>query len=842
MLVSVSGGLYVGFSASSASEDVGRRNRPPKFGVSMFILQERKTGDPGEPSTIQLCPTPRLKGAVCINALRSMILFSWKEPDQFVCSIIHKDFISKIFKKSVKEKAIGKKAEKLECNLGIFITTVEEHRNIPATQADLLKKKKKKTSMPAADSRDSQEKRFLNHMAGKETQPLTGRGTHAGKLPGAEKKLHEAVCVLLVELCERFTFFGIVCNMILFCTAKLGYRGYQAAMVNMCFVGTSTLSPVLLGWLAEHLVGRVRLVCICMVLHFLGTALLPVVSFPFEDVYIDRRHILLTLPKREQKIIFYFALLTASLGIGGIRAIGLQTVAGGHQRFAICFQEFHWLVNLNSAVVFVSISYIQQSVARNLGFLIPFVSGLMAMITIHMLRGEMIYKPKTDSSLLTTFGVICSALRTSCARHRCFSTGSWLDLAKENHGGHYSESQVEGTKSLTRLFPLFTFQILYRTCIVQLLPSPKSTKKPSKPNKLTYMTKIPSGYYLQTMNSNLHFSGFFLPVAAMNVISIVPLLILVPILECINSWLFSSKDTGHSPTIYIGHLCAALSVLVAGFSEIHRKRFPQVEQTLSKEVLLVSSMPCFHLAPQYILLGVAEALRCFRHLSIQIASSAGKFFKLEVILIQLIKQLITVSASFLRYNNLHEDCTNEFRGNPGEKLLKHEKTIKHYNAVLESQNPVPFTVWWKSSQRFVPPPSRDKNAFQRELLLPLCASQQASGTPFNSCQREVQQGLTVAADMGEYPTVPLMLEMMVTADPRWDKPQSELERKGGMGAGVLERYQMDEDGMGVHNTSTKSVSQKSQAAGTIVMDVSQGLLCECDCHHCVCVTVTTTTV
>lgn len=58
----------------------------------------------------------------------------------------------------------------------------------------------------------------------------------------------------------------------------------------------------------------------------------------------------------------------------------------------------------------------------------------------------------------------------------------------------------------------------------------------------------------------------------------------------------------------VGHLCAALSVMVAGFSEIHRKHFPQVEQTLSKEVLLVSSMPCFHLAPQYILLGVAEAL------------------------------------------------------------------------------------------------------------------------------------------------------------------------------------------------------------------------------------------
>lgn len=122
--------------------------------------------------------------------------------------------------------------------------------------------------MPDAERRETQEKGFLNHTADKEQRP--GRSNPAGKMLQPEKRLHEAVCVLLVELCERFTFFGIVCNMILFCTAKLGYCSYQAAMVNMCFVGSSTLSPVLVGWLAEYLVGRIKLVCICMFLHFLG--------------------------------------------------------------------------------------------------------------------------------------------------------------------------------------------------------------------------------------------------------------------------------------------------------------------------------------------------------------------------------------------------------------------------------------------------------------------------------------------------------------------------------------------------------------------------------------------
>lgn len=55
-------------------------------------------------------------------------------------------------------------------------------------------------------------------------------------------------------------------------------------------------------------------------------------------------------------------------------------------------------------------------------------------------------------------------------------------------------------------------------------------------------------------------------------------------------------------------MSAALAVMAAGFFEVHRKDLPVVEQRLSGKIFPVSSMLCFHLAPQYILLGVAEAL------------------------------------------------------------------------------------------------------------------------------------------------------------------------------------------------------------------------------------------
>uniref|UniRef100_A0A8C2WB00 Solute carrier family 15 member 5 n=1 Tax=Chinchilla lanigera TaxID=34839 RepID=A0A8C2WB00_CHILA len=89
-------------------------------------------------------------------------------------------------------------------------------------------------------------------------------------------------------------------------------------------------------------------------------------------------------------------------------------------------------------------------------------------------------------------------------------------------GGCYSEPHVEDTKFFFTLLPFFIFQILYRTCVMQ----------------------IPSGYYLQTMNSNLNLDGFLLPIAVMNAISILPLLILVPFMECFSTCLFPWKRDG----------------------------------------------------------------------------------------------------------------------------------------------------------------------------------------------------------------------------------------------------------------------------------------------------------
>lgn len=63
----------------------------------------------------------------------------------------------------------------------------------------------------------------------------------------------------------------------------------------------------------------------------------------------------------------------------------------------------------------------------------------------------------------------------------------------------------------------------------------------------TCFSQIPSGYYIQTMNSNLHLVDLLLPIGVMNVISILPLLLFAPLIECVWTCYLSMDKTPLAP-------------------------------------------------------------------------------------------------------------------------------------------------------------------------------------------------------------------------------------------------------------------------------------------------------
>nr|XP_012303036.1 solute carrier family 15 member 5 isoform X2 [Aotus nancymaae] len=465
------------------------------------------------------------------------------------------------------------------------------------------------------------------------------------------KKIQVGICLLLVELCERFTFFEVVCNMIPFCTVKLGYHNCQAAILNLCFIGTSMLTPVFAGWLADVYLGRNKLVCICLFLHFLGTALLSVVAFPLEDFYLGTYHVVNSIPKTQQHRLFYVALLTICLGMGGVRAIicplgpfGLQEY--GSQKRMSFFNWFYWLMNLNATIVFLGISYIQQSLAWALVLLIPFMSTLMALTILHMMYYNLIYQSEKRGCLLTSSGVLVSALKT-CHLQYCHldrDVTSQLDQAEEKNGGCYSKLHVEDTKFFLTLLPLFIFQLLYRMCIMQ----------------------IPSGYYLQTMNSNLNLDGFLLPIAVMNAISILPLLILAPFLEYFSTCLFPSKRDG--------------SFLSASIISVISYRFVSstVRGTSMNILTLFNGFGCFTGALLVELVYLISEGNWFPN-TLNKGNLESFFFFLASLTLLNILGFWSVSQ---RYCNLNHFNAQNIRGsNLEETLLLHEKSLKFYGSI-----------------------------------------------------------------------------------------------------------------------------------------------------------------
>lgn len=68
------------------------------------------------------------------------------------------------------------------------------------------------------------------------------------------------------------------------------------------------------------------------------------------------------------------------------------------------------------------------------------------------------------------------------------------------------------------------------------------------------LPQIPSSYYIQTMNSNLHLNDVLLPIGAMNVISILPVLLLAPLIECITTFYLSMQKKPVAPAKVISEL------------------------------------------------------------------------------------------------------------------------------------------------------------------------------------------------------------------------------------------------------------------------------------------------
>lgn len=85
--------------------------------------------------------------------------------------------------------------------------------------------------------------------------------------------------LLIVNILERFAYYGLLCNLVLSFTKKpLFWESFNATTIIFIFLGTSHLSSVVGGWIADSYLGRYATVFLSLILYIAGYSIYPIIA------------------------------------------------------------------------------------------------------------------------------------------------------------------------------------------------------------------------------------------------------------------------------------------------------------------------------------------------------------------------------------------------------------------------------------------------------------------------------------------------------------------------------------------------------------------------------------
>lgn len=141
-----------------------------------------------------------------------------------------------------------------------------------------------------------------------------------------------AGAVLLVQMLERATFFGVSSNLVLYLTGvDLAWPGGQASRAELTFLGASYLLAPVGGWLADVYLGRYLAIALSLLLYLAASALLAATACP--DGRLSFCGEATPLPGPRCAPTLYCALLLIALATSSVRSnltsFGADQVSSG---------------------------------------------------------------------------------------------------------------------------------------------------------------------------------------------------------------------------------------------------------------------------------------------------------------------------------------------------------------------------------------------------------------------------------------------------------------------------------------------------------------------------------
>ncbi|KAK7305803.1 hypothetical protein VNO77_43715 [Canavalia gladiata] len=433
--------------------------------------------------------------------------------------------------------------------------------------------------------------------------------------------------VLTIEFSERVTYFGIAGNLISYLT-KVMHEDLKTAAKNVNYwTGTTTLMPLIGGFIADAYTGRFPMILFSSLVYLMGLSLLTMSQFITRLKACNTK--ICQRPRKVHEVVFFLALYCISLGTGGFKpsleSFGADQFDDDHLEerkkkmsffnwwnFSLCFAL------LLGAIVVV---YVQDFVSWGVASLI--LTILMALTIIAFYFGKPFYRYRRPEGnpLTPILQVLVAAIRkrnlsypsnpallhevpyseNSQGRLLTHTTGlRFLDKAaiveekyveqKDNPWRLATVTRVEETKLVLNVIPIWLTTLIIGICIAQ--GSTLFVKQAATMNlKLGHSFKIPPA----SMGS----------VAAVGTLVTVPIYdkIIVPIMRKVTG---NERGISILKRISIGLTLLAIAMVVSALIEAKRLRM------VGHEVLIAGEteqriMSVLWLIPQYFILGIADA-------------------------------------------------------------------------------------------------------------------------------------------------------------------------------------------------------------------------------------------
>jgi peptide/histidine transporter 3/4 len=191
-------------------------------------------------------------------------------------------------------------------------------------------------------------------------------------------------CLVLAELCERFAYYGIVINLVLFLD-NFGWSMFAVAGGVLVYSGIAWFMCALGGLVADSRYGRHSTIVAGFIVYFIGAILLVCIS-----IWVDYRQRQLG-PHDNLPILPWLAvvLLSIAAGEGAVKA-NLSTFSAEQLKgeppngtSKNLFNCFYWVANVFALFGLTGVTYIQQTRLKwssgfTLGFAIPVISLTLA--------------------------------------------------------------------------------------------------------------------------------------------------------------------------------------------------------------------------------------------------------------------------------------------------------------------------------------------------------------------------------------------------------------------------------------------------------------------------------